>query len=230
MKAEHRKELQTNTLADHIGRWIQGLRQGMKATPTPSTLVVMIFVFLALVVFVGWRYYSSSEQRKRSHLWLELDEARSLADVEEIAEKNPKTTPGQVAQFERARVLLQKGSQNLFSDISRPEALKNLEEAEKLYDDLIPQSQDRPLLVQEAMLGVAKCMEARGELEEARKAYEDLAKVAEKYPHSAHGQVAAEQLKQLDKPEVQKFYARLNELANAKPKPPASIPDWLPLK
>ena len=79
MKAEHRKELQTNTLADHIGRWIQGLRQGMKATPTPSTLVVMIFVFLALVVFVGWRYYSSSEQRKRSHLWLELDEARSLA-------------------------------------------------------------------------------------------------------------------------------------------------------
>src|SRR5437899_1174883 len=91
MKAEHRKELQTNTLADHIGRWIQGLRHGMKAKPAPSTLVVMIFVFLALVVFVGWRYYSSSQQRKRSHLWLELDEARSLADVEEIAEKNPKT-------------------------------------------------------------------------------------------------------------------------------------------
>ncbi len=109
MKAEHRKELQTNSLADHLGRWIQGLRHGLKSKPTPSTFVIIVFVFLALVVFVGWRYYSSSQQRERSQLWLELDQARSPADVEEIADKHAKTTPGQVAQFERARVLLQKG-------------------------------------------------------------------------------------------------------------------------
>jgi len=229
MKAEHRKELQTNTLADHLGRWIQGLRDGMKSRPTPSTVVVLIFVFLALVVFIGWRYYSNSQQRERSQLWLELDQARSAADVDDIASKHEKTTPGQVARFEQARVLLQNGAQKLFDNITREEALKNLDEAEKAYAELIPLSKDRPLLIQEAMLGVAKCREARGDLEGARKAYEELAKTAEKYPHSAHGQQAAEQLKQLEKPEVQKFYAKLNDLVTAKSKPAASLPDWLPV-
>ena len=69
------------------------------------------------------------------------------------------------------------------------------------------------------------------------KAIASFTRLIDGYPQHAQARraylargTAFQQLKQLDRPEVQKFYARLNELANAKPKPPASIPDWLPLK
>ena len=43
MKAEHRKELQTNVLADSIGRfWLS-----LKAAPSSTTIAVWVFILLS---------------------------------------------------------------------------------------------------------------------------------------------------------------------------------------
>ena len=49
MKAEHRKELQTNALADHLGRFIQNL----KSKPSAATVYVAGGVVLVVVIILG---------------------------------------------------------------------------------------------------------------------------------------------------------------------------------
>ena len=40
MKTEHRKELQTNVLADRLGKLVQGFREGFKGRPTNTSLLI----------------------------------------------------------------------------------------------------------------------------------------------------------------------------------------------
>ena len=226
MKAEHRKELQTNTLADHLGKMIQGA----KAKPSPNSLVIWIFVLLVLAVLVGWKYFSANSLEKRSQDWTGLGEVNSSEELQAFADEHPKTVPGLVARFQRARVALQQSLERLYADGAREQALKELKEAEETYAELAndKEARDKPLLVQEALMGVAKAREGRGDLDGALEAYEKLDK---DYAKSALGQSAAEHIKQLkENPEVRKLYAKLNELAS-KPRVTGGtsnvLPDWL---
>src|SRR5947209_6873621 len=115
MKAEHRKELQTNTLADHLGKLIQGA----KAKPSPNSLVIWIFVLLVLGVIAGWRYFSTSSLEKRSQDWMQLGEVNSPEELQEFADKHTKTVPGLVARFQLARVALQQALERLYADVGR---------------------------------------------------------------------------------------------------------------
>ena len=96
MKAEHRKELQTNTLADHLGKMIQGA----KAKPSPNSLVIWIFVLLVLAVLIGWKYFSANSLEKRSQDWTGLGEVNSSEELQTFADEHPKTVPGLVARFQ----------------------------------------------------------------------------------------------------------------------------------
>ena len=58
MKAEHRKELQTNVLADRLGKAIQGIKEG----PSRGTMLFVGVVALAgLLIFVWWYFWSTSQ-------------------------------------------------------------------------------------------------------------------------------------------------------------------------
>jgi len=49
MKAEHRKELETNALAERMGRVVQGMKQA----PQKRTMLWMVLVAVAVVVVVA---------------------------------------------------------------------------------------------------------------------------------------------------------------------------------
>jgi tetratricopeptide (TPR) repeat protein len=209
MKAEHRKELQTNTLADHLGRLLQNLR----AKRLPGSLTIWVFIVLALALVVGWRIYSKLSFERHSEEWLKLDQASTLDDLKRLAEQNAGSVPTRIVRFQLARVQLRQGMEYFCSASRHEDAVKDLESAGKLYAELAEESKDNPILAQEAMLGVAKARESLGDLSGAREWYQ---KLAEKYPDSVNGKQAAERLKKLDEDgqQMEAFYKKLDSLVS----------------
>lgn len=218
MKAEHRKELQTNLLADRLGRLIQGFREGFKIRPSHKALLIWGGIIAAVVLLIGWKVYSNSVAKNRSAEWLRLDEASNFDDVKNIAAKAASPQPTRIARFQMARVYLRRGMENFCSTApeGRKDALKDLSEAARLYGDLAGEAKDSAVLAQEALLGVGKAREALNELDAAQTAYEQL---VNRYPESFNGKEAAERLKKLteNKDQVSAFYKRLDELAAPPP-------------
>ena len=190
MKAEHRKELETNVLAQKLGEVYEGLRQG----PSRST-VIWLIVLGAVVLGVGlfW-YFLSSSRAADSQSWLKLDEAVFPAQLDARLKESELTGTPQfrIARFKEARVNLSAG---LRAQGSNPKAaLKRIESARDTYEELAKQSGRVPLLHQEALMGMAKANEALGNYEEARSGYERLTR---EYPSSALGVSATKQLERL---------------------------------
>jgi tetratricopeptide (TPR) repeat protein len=225
MKAEKRKELQTNVLADRLGKLVQGFREGF-GRPSNTWLLIWGGIIAVIVVVIGIKVYSNSVTRSRSAEWLSLAEADNLSDVERIAEKNPKAKATQIARFQLARVYLRRGMEHFVSTISdgRKDALRDLDEAAKLYGELATEVKDNPILTQEALLGIGKAREALNELDDALAAYEQL---ASRYPDSVDGKEAAERAKKLreNKAQVSAFYKELDKKASPPTNPKSEIPN-----
>ena len=69
MKAEHRRELEKNALADSLNRALEGLKKG----PSRGTIIFCSVVALIVILFFGYRYFASwSAQKPR-------DWSRSMA-------------------------------------------------------------------------------------------------------------------------------------------------------
>jgi tetratricopeptide (TPR) repeat protein len=199
MKAEHRKELQTNALADSVGRMLLALKGG----PSRTALLVCGLLLLAVLAFVAWTYFSRSARAGRSAQWLQVDEddqklgtalnetqVNSVLDqLEAAAKEHPGTAPTRVMLFTRARTLLRLGLERLYNASEHDKAQQQVEEARTLYARLIGESKDDPVLAQEAMMGVAKARESLGDVDEA---LNDYRRLADTYPNSALGQKARE--------------------------------------
>jgi len=204
MKAEHRKELQTNLLADRLGKMLQGLKAGPKTT----SIAIWVVVLVVAALVITWILVSKASKESRSALWVKLDSANTLDDLKKIADDNSGTVPSVIARFERARYLLQSGQKKLYGD--RDTALKELKQAQDLYDKLADEGKDYPALVQEALLGSATAREAQGDLAGAQPYYDKLVK---SFGNTFLGKKAADEKEQ--EKERQKFY---NELADVAPK------------
>jgi hypothetical protein len=191
MKAEHRKELQTNALADHLGRFLQSLT----ANPGPLFWYLLGGVILVVALFYGWRYFSASSAKGRSLQWIQLDEATSLDDLNHIIQDHSGTTAARTARFLKARKLMQDGQSQLYYPSGRTQALTNIDEAGQLYDKLAGECKDMPVLAQESLMGKATAQVIKGELTEAIATYKDL---ANRYPQSFQGAAAAKLAKQLE--------------------------------
>src|SRR5262249_32871518 len=121
MKAEHRKELQTNALADRIGKFLQGL----KARPSSSSTIIWVFIILA----GGWWYFSRASERSRSEQWRMIDEVSNLDQLDSLIQEHPSSLPTRVARFEKARFLMHQGEANLYSPTKRKDAAEKIKEA-----------------------------------------------------------------------------------------------------
>jgi tetratricopeptide (TPR) repeat protein len=213
MKAEHRKELQTNLLADSLGRGLEKL----KHKPDSGLLFkVAIGLLLVVGVFVAIRYFMNAPY-KNAIAWVDVDTATNLKDLQNVASAHAGSTPALVARYQRARVLLEHGLARLCSQIDRTDAQKDLEQAEDLYNQLLKDSHDYPSLTQEALMQIAKSREARGNLSGAREFYDRL---AHDYPATPHGKAAAQHLKDLDDPDLKNFYSEFERLTKGKLEPP----------
>ena len=225
MKAEKRKELQTNVLADRLGKVLHGFREGF-GRPSNTWLLIWGGIIAVVALVIGLKVYSNVRTRNQSAEWLQLAEADNLSDVERIAEKNPKAKPTQIARFQLARVYLRRGMEHFVSTTpdGRKDALRDLDEAAKLYGELATEVKDNSLLTQEALLGVGKAREALNELDDALAAYEQL---ADRYPDSVDGKEAAERAKKLkeNREQVSAFYKALDNKASPPTNPKSEVPN-----
>jgi tetratricopeptide (TPR) repeat protein len=186
MKAAHRKELQTNVLADKMGRLVENVRSGPKsASAVGWTLVVLI-----LLVFGVWYYLQNTDLAEDSARWLSLRAAASdprtmATELEKFKETEKGTIQARIARFQLARWSLREGQDHYASE-QRDAALKSLVIARDLYEQLAREPSDNPVLRQEALMGAAKAEEAlagaaapgseaqRGSLDRALKYYLEL--------------------------------------------------------
>jgi hypothetical protein len=219
MKAEHRKELQTNVLADTIGRfWLN-----LKTAPSSTTVAIWVFVLLAIGLVVLWRYWYLNSLATASVLWVKVENASTVEDLNAIIDKDASSRPGRTARFLKARVLMRQGLEQLCTSFEnqREEARNKVKEAGDLYQKLALESTDNRLLLQEARLGMAVAKETQGELNEALVDYQEIAK---EKPETSISKQAAEQAERLAQGDtnVKKFYEDLKELNSPKPIPPST--------
>lgn len=86
MKAEHRKELQTNKLADSLGKMVQRAKEG----PSRNTVIVIGSVAVVVALFFTWRYFSRRSQRldaQRSADFLLLSNGEKMPSLIKQAEQ-----------------------------------------------------------------------------------------------------------------------------------------------
>jgi hypothetical protein len=219
MKAEHRKELETNVLADRIGRWLKDVKSGNRSRS------FAIWGLVVLVVGIGLVWFVLKSSSNTAELWQKVDNATANGDINELnqlANNNAGTVPGRTARFQAARLLLHNGMQRLGSQ-SRVEAADRVEQARDVYTKLAEETSDAPLLMQEALMGAAKAEEtligiprkddpkqSRGSLDRAVQLYNQVAAAK---PETFHTRAAAERAKLLtDKgEEIEKFYTGLQD-------------------
>jgi hypothetical protein len=196
MKAEHRRELESNVLVEKLGRAYQGLKQG----PSRGTVLFVGAILLGVVLWFAWRYFSSTSAKTNSARWLRVDEAIFPEQLDGIVEDNELkgTTQQRVARYKEARRLLREGMTRLGGEDSAT-AAANIKRGVEIYEELLKESAPLLPLRQEALLGIAKGSEALNDLEKARSYYNQLANDKES-AGSPLAKEAAKQVERLDDP------------------------------
>jgi hypothetical protein len=201
MKAKHRHELETNALADRMGKLIQDVKENPKA----ATRFAWIVGGVIIAIVLAWYFVSGSST---SDQWVKLVGNDDPASLAQIATTSPTTMAGRAALLQRARILLPKGIGELYQGFDKAKAAEQIEEAKRLYTGLIPVCADDPILEQEAISCAAKAEESllavpkEGQTKEMRgdlqKAIDLYRQVGEKYPDSYVGQQSKQHAKELE--------------------------------
>jgi len=214
MKAEHRKELQTNALADRMGRVIQRMKQRPKRGSL-LTVVLVLFVVAAALFFL-WR--RSSANQREADRWVDFARAQAPQTMQKVEQLNPGTLQARLADFQLAWLFLYDfGIKSL--PVDAEEAVKNIKTAREKYEQLLPNVKDDPVLAPEARYDIAVAEESlaadpRGDPRTHLNAAKELySAVARDYPKSAHAKDAEKRAKQLADPEerarIERFYNSL---------------------
>jgi rubrerythrin len=217
MKAQHRKELQTNALADRMGRMIQR----MKTRPSRGSVLTVFLILLvagALFFFFWVRGRSAGREADR---WVEFLRG-SEEDYRELGGSLGHLPVGRAAKAQLAWLhLWPAGIHDLMRAPSQ--AAKNIERAKELYEELAQDAKDDPVLAPEALYNQAVAEETLAawskdlrhdpekHLDKALELYRD---VAEKHKDSAHGKDAEKRAAELaDKAgarqQISRFYTQL---------------------
>jgi tetratricopeptide (TPR) repeat protein len=193
MKAEHRKELVTNTLANRLGEAVQNMKEG----PSRGTIIVLSAIGLIVILVLIWRYLATSAEEADSARWLKLDSLTTPEQLKAFVEDKDAEgqVQGRLGRLEEARRSLHEGLRQLGNTGTRKKAQEDIHRAAELYDKLADEWADKPLLHQQVLMGAAKAYESLGEADQARKYYQRL---KEKYGETVFGRDAAEQLQRLE--------------------------------
>jgi len=223
MKAEHRKELETNTLANKMGSVMQRVKTGRRST-------FFLYVVAGAILVGGlWFWYVSvaASRQEASERWLRLNDG-TLKSLSELAEKNPDKPAGKAARLQLAWLAYwELGVRRLGADPS--DAMLKLKIASSTYKNLIKDCAEDPQFEPQALLGYAvveetKAVQDPAFLESAVDAYKA---VTAKYGTSgsvgptAEGKFAEDRLKQLqDKESRKEITATYDDLRKALNVPP----------
>lgn len=209
MKTGRRHELQTNVLAQSLGRWIESARPyGRAGTAVLIAVVVALF---------AWAYLSTQNTRRQADGWNEYFDAvggrnpdpREL--LRDVASRYTGTMVGEWSRLTLADLQLDDGTNRLLQD--RRMARDELREASEKFQALLNDA-SHPTILQRATYGLARAHEALGDLDRARAEYRSL---ATKWPEGPFAAAALARAKDLDKLPTKTFY---DWLAKYEPPPP----------
>lgn len=162
MKAEHRKELETNVLADRMGRLVERIKTRPRRL---SVLYVILAVLVVLGLFV-WYRLSVGSQEEEAKRWLALEQGESsllfkLGGFNENRKTGgigivdeELTNPGKAARFHVAHFFVwEQGIQRLGGEPAR--ALESLRFAQTIYNQLKKECENDPFWLPEALYNLA---------------------------------------------------------------------------
>jgi hypothetical protein len=218
MKAEHRKELETNALADRMGRAMKGMKTRSSRT---AVFYALVAIAAAVGLFLVFRYFQV-RRVENSARWMNLEDG-SHRFIEKLVKENPETDAGKAARLQKAWFFFWEiGLKRLGSDSNG--ALKSLDDAAAMYKQIAEDSAGDPVYEPEALYGLAaieetRAVQNRDRLDSAKRMYEELAK---NHPKSAHGKLAARWVENFaddsKRTEIAQFYAQMqNDLKVMQP-------------
>lgn len=155
MKAEHRKELQTNLLADRMGRVLQNV----KTRPNRQVVFYVVLALVVVVVLLGVYFWRWSATNRNSIGWVAFESATNEKVMREIAEEYSSTPQGQSARMQIAWLhLWENGIKGVMFNPNA--ALNNIVLAKKEYEALAEDCKDDPILYSEALYCIAVAEES----------------------------------------------------------------------
>jgi hypothetical protein len=211
-----------------MGRLVQGVKTGRGQ----KSVIVWVIVGIAVVTVVGW-YVANQAGARNGAAWVAFHNGdMSPAALASVNEAHAGTLAARTARYQRARLLIRNGLESIYStvgslpsigahDQAQDDAVRNLEEARRVFSAMIPACADDPILEQEALMSTAKAEEAlvgvpkqenalegRGNLETALSFYRRLAD-NEKFKNTDLGKQAAARCKEIEdnRAGVEQFYA-----------------------
>ena len=209
MKTDRRHELQTNVLADWIGKHLSQWEAHSKT-------IIALVLLVAAAAIAGTVLVQQQAARAQVG-WNHFFQAFGDRDPEalgRVAVANQGTTPGDWALLAEADLKLSEGIGDLYTN--RTNAKENLEQAERTYLT-IESLASEDLLRERAWFGLGQVYESLADIDKAKQYY---GKLISSSPTSGLGKEAARRTKDLSDPATEKWY---NWFAKQTPRPP-SIP------
>ena len=158
-------------------------------------------VALAIVVATNW---TSSARTKTSEVWNKLDSAKKPEDLVEVASQHPGTEASRWVLLLAANEYYQTAIADLPNN--RDVAVPNLKKALDLFEKVASEAPKGSFQAPAAVLGKARCLEARNEL---AKAIEQYQLVAAGWPNSPEADQANQLAEALKMPDAASFYKEL---------------------
>ena len=219
MKAEHRKELETNILADRMGRAIQSMKQ------RPDKRLIFWGLLVLAVLVIGWFFFRKSQltRDESSRDWRQF----ALNEFEPRGLKSENNTSKAVL-FQNAWIYLWDYGINKIG--TKPnESLALLDRLENTYEELSRMAKDDPIYLPEALYALAVIEETRAirNRDKLNSALERFKTVADKHKDTAFGKMAQDRIEILEnkdkRDEVALFYQKLQEKYRVPERPPEKL-------
>jgi hypothetical protein len=223
MKTERRHELQTNVLADWLGKKTEAIRPYFLYII--MGMVAVFVVGIVVTVTISWQYARTGEGWADYFAAATADPIRP-GDLSLVASNHPGTLPAVWATLKQADLELSTGIRALYT--ARGESIEAIGKAKKLYALVEDSAVGQPDLLQAAQFGMAQAFEAEGDAAKAKDYYQ-LAIASDKDSSIAsHAQVRLEQLDD-DATEWLAWFAKATPRLSAQSSGfPGGFPDGFP--
>lgn len=173
MKAEHRKELHTNYLANQMGKMLDRAKG--------SSSALWVFLVVAVLLGVGFWWWRGQTLNAISGAWVDYWQGRdTLTGAEDVAKRHKGTAAERAAKLVQADQLYQRAYEDFFRSPSN--ARERFKQASEIYQDLADHPGNSSDLAVRGLMGAAKCQEWLGEQERATFFYAEVINRHENHP------------------------------------------------
>jgi hypothetical protein len=195
MKAEHRKELETNVLADRVGRVVQNMKQA----PQKRTMLFLVVIGIVVVLVVLWTRRGQVQRMENSERWIEFAEGSAAAKRK--LESDPDSNQVKAILFEESYSQLRRALRFLAAQPTQ--VLDVLERLDLQYERMAEQCKNDKVLLPEALYARAVIAETRimKDDENWKAALDAYNVVANNHKDTAFGKLAAKRAEILNNQE-----------------------------